>query len=168
MSRKSHGKRRSQNQQPKHTTEARKAPQGVLPFEDAPQGQQITEFTAEFYAGPYPHPELLARYDEIVPGMAQSIVDGVEEQRRHRIRIEDRVITNNIIQAYIGQGTSFIVTLAALYVAYVIASQGNDLMGFGVAMGALATLGGIFYIGRRDQGRELKKKAEAQELKKRE
>lgn len=96
------------------------------------------------------------------------MVKGYNEQRHHRMALERMTIVNNIIQSYIGQATAFIVTMFGLYLAYLLVSAGNDIFGFGLAVISLAALAGTFYIGKREQAKELSRKAQdSKELEKR-
>ena len=47
-------------------------------------------------SGPLPPPDLLLRYDEIVPGLAKQIADGAREHREHAIRVGTRMAEADI------------------------------------------------------------------------
>lgn len=51
--------------------------------------------TAERFAGPLPHPDILERYDKIVPGLAERIVKMAEGQSQHRQGLEHMVVQSN-------------------------------------------------------------------------
>ena len=44
----------------------------------------VIEARSEEFKGPLPHPEILRRYNEIVPGSAQSIIDSFVTEGDHR------------------------------------------------------------------------------------
>ena len=48
------------------------------------------------FSGPLPHPEDLAKYDQIVPGAADRIIKMAENEMCHRHRNEDK-LTNGMI-----------------------------------------------------------------------
>lgn len=50
------------------------------------------EIRSEF-SGPLPHPEILARYEEILPGAATRIFEMAEEQAIHRRYMEKNSLT---------------------------------------------------------------------------
>lgn len=54
------------------------------------------EYTFEEYSGELPHPELLARFDEIVPGSAQMIFEEMQSNGSHRRAVEKRVSQVNV------------------------------------------------------------------------
>ena len=47
-------------------------------------GQPVLDLPAESWNGVLPSPEVLKRYEEIVPGAASRIVEVVEQEQRHR------------------------------------------------------------------------------------
>lgn len=51
---------------------------------------------AEIHTGPLPHPEILKRYDEVVPGGAERIFILAEKEAFSRNRREDEVMRANI------------------------------------------------------------------------
>ena len=58
----------------------------VVPDDDGDSPAGLIAYS--HFSGPLPPPEMLARYEEIVPGVAERIVVVVEEQHRHRMDIE--------------------------------------------------------------------------------
>lgn len=51
-------------------------------------GQQIHAVSSQFYQGPIPHPDILDRFEQIVPGSAGSIVGQALEEGNHRRALE--------------------------------------------------------------------------------
>jgi uncharacterized membrane protein len=49
------------------------------------------EISASF-SGPLPHPDLLKKYNEIIPGLAEAIVDMAQKQQAHRFKIEEQEV----------------------------------------------------------------------------
>jgi uncharacterized membrane protein len=47
------------------------------------------------FTGPLPPPEVLAKYNETVPGLAERIICMAEQQAKHRQQIETTVIKSN-------------------------------------------------------------------------
>ncbi len=44
----------------------------------------------ELYAGPLPHPEILEKFEQILPGSADRILKQAEAQTLHRIELEKK------------------------------------------------------------------------------
>ena len=129
------------------------APQGVIPFD-----MERTEITAEYFQGPYPHPRLLAEYDQVKPGLAEEITTGVREQRHHRQQLERWTILNDIIQSYIGQVSAFAIAALALFFGYKIVISGNEVAGFFTGFFGLTSLVTVFILGKTQQRRNLQSK----------
>lgn len=55
----------------------------------------MEEFLLEEYQGELPHPEILQRFDEIVPGSAKAIFDEMQANGAHRRKMENRVNRTN-------------------------------------------------------------------------
>lgn len=115
---------------------------------------------AEKFQGPLPHPDTLARYDEIVPGSAEWIVKRFLEQGEHRMQLEKMVIENDIKQSRWGLAAGFILALVVVLGAIYAIVQGYDFAGVAAIVSALATLAGVFVYGtksRRDEREEKSK-----------
>lgn len=77
-------------------------------------GQEVKLVHQEAYQGPLPHPDLLVKYEEIIPGSAERILSMAEKEQRHRHQLENEVIKKEIAQK--GRGLYFGFTLALLII----------------------------------------------------
>jgi uncharacterized membrane protein len=84
-------------------------------------------------SGPLPHPQVLARYDEVVPGGADRIVKLAENQVKHRQTMQSR-----------GQIFTFVLALVVLIGGIGLVAHGNSIEGLVPLVAALAGLGGLF------------------------
>lgn len=50
----------------------------------------LLQFSAQFSASPYPLPEMLARYEQAIPGSATRLMDMVERESNHRRALESK------------------------------------------------------------------------------
>jgi hypothetical protein len=48
------------------------------------------------FSGPLPHPEDLAKYEQVLPGSADRIISMAEQQAEHRRNLEKSVILSNV------------------------------------------------------------------------
>ena len=64
------------------------------------------------YSGPIPPPDVLAQYNNVVPGADERILKMAEEQSNHRQYLEKAVISSDITQARWGVICGLIVALA--------------------------------------------------------
>ncbi|MBI1739603.1 MAG: DUF2335 domain-containing protein [Acidobacteriales bacterium] len=48
------------------------------------------------FSGPLPHPEDLAKYEQVLPGSADRIIRMAERQAEHRQNLEKTVVLSNV------------------------------------------------------------------------
>ncbi|MGL4610220.1 MAG: DUF2335 domain-containing protein [Trueperaceae bacterium] len=155
MGRKSRTKRQSQNlaKRPQEIRQ-QKAPQGVL----FSQQREQVEVRESIHIGPLPDPETFPRYDEIVPGMAERLLNSYELQGAHRQRLESWALRGNVIQSFLGLVCATGITLFVIFQCTKIIMSGHSVEGIVGIISNLAILAGVFVYGRNKQDKELKEK----------
>lgn len=108
-----------------------------------------------FHSGPLPDPETLARYDEIVPGMAQGLYDSFEKQGDHRRRIESWRISSDIVQSWLGTITAATIAILTIWWSVGLIRDGHGILGLAGIITALGSLAGVFVYARHQQGKSL-------------
>lgn len=113
------------------------------------------EIRSEF-SGPLPHPEILARYEEILPGAATRIFEMAEEQALHRRYMEKNSLTLAGRDAFLGIILGFIIALSGIIGGILIIAFNPDSVGAVISGSAISgsSLVGIirtFVIGSRKQ-----------------
>jgi uncharacterized membrane protein len=93
----------------------------------------ILQLERHEFSGPLPPPEVLARYNEALPGGAERIVALAEEQASHRRRMEAR-----------GQVLLFAVVLVALVGGIGLIALGENAAGLVPVIAAIGGLGSLF------------------------
>lgn len=88
---------------------SRSAPAGA-----AQQPQFVARVQGTLFQGPLPHPEILAGYDQVLPGAADRIITMAEKNQAHRHALEAKVIPAGITSERIGQILAFLLYLATL------------------------------------------------------
>lgn len=58
-------------------------------------GQEMKVVHQEAYQGPLPHPDLLKKFDEIVPGAAERILLMAEKEQNQRHQLEVKIVEND-------------------------------------------------------------------------
>jgi len=114
----------------------------------------------ERYSYPFPPPDLLERYDSIIPNGAERIIQLVERQSAHRQDLESRVIGNDILLSRAGLISATVITLGALVVAGILAVNGGSFEGLAAAIGSIAILAGVFYYGTKSRRQEREHKTQ--------
>lgn len=56
----------------------------------------VATHTTQLYEGPIPHPDVLARFDDRVPGTAHRLINLAIEESEHRRKMEEMAMTANV------------------------------------------------------------------------
>ena len=110
------------------------------------QGSFIAE---QYYSGPIPSPENLAKYDEIHPGLAERIIQMAESESIHRREIEKRMTISYTKSAYMGMFFAFFSVCIVSFLVYYSIFKGFGKEAAYIAVGAIATVAGVFILFRR-------------------
>lgn len=110
------------------------------------------------YSGPIPPPELLAQYEQIVPGSAQQIVDQFVKQGNHRMSLEKMVITSDVRRSWAGLILGAVIALVVLVGSFILVYTGKEVIGIVGIVTALGSLVTTFVVGSRNQRREREEK----------
>ena len=92
---------------------------------------QVVQVTEQF-SGPLPPPDMLERYNQVVPDAANRIIAMAEQETGHRRNMERLIISNEYQEAKMGQtcaviiGSLAIISGATISVPATILPQGID------------------------------------------
>lgn len=100
----------------------------------------IQQIQTVAYQGPIPPPQMLADYDNMVPGLADRIVRKWEEQQDHRRKLERAVVERDEGRMDRSQKYALVVALAGLGMAAVLGLAGASPWIAGVV--AVVAVGG--------------------------
>ena len=117
----------------------------------------------ELFSGPLPHPDILARFNVVVPGSAEIIIQMAENQSAHRIEIEKKVINSDIGNSKRGQIFGFVVAILGLLSSFVLVLKGYQVVGTILGGATLVSLVGVFVYGSESRKNERKEKNENME-----
>lgn len=112
------------------------------------------------FSGPLPHPDILKKFDEVVPGAAERIIKMAELQSEHRRELEKKVINSGIVREKWGQNLGFIIAVIGLGASALIAIYGSPVVGGIIGFGTLASLVGVFMYGSKIRSKEREEKRE--------
>lgn len=105
---------------------------------------------SQHHSGPLPPPLHLEKYNQIIPNGAERLMQAVEKEGEHRREMQRKVISNDIIQSYIGQVMGFVIAIAFLGVsAYLITKGHNNVVSAVLGSMGLVGLVSVFVIGRK-------------------
>ncbi|GHT15760.1 hypothetical protein AGMMS4956_16450 [Bacteroidia bacterium] len=105
-------------------------------------------------SGPIPAPDVLAKYDVIIPGAAERILRMAEKEAavRHSNNI---TISNHAIKlAKLGVMFAFISVLMMCGLVFYALWRGFDVVAGSIAVGAIASVASVFILFRAKQNRQ--------------
>jgi uncharacterized membrane protein len=96
---------------------ASKKPKTHLPANSSQNKSIITHQQVSYYQGPFPSPETLRQFEQLVPGSAEKLFNMFESQAMHRMSLEKSVISSDIRDGNLGLWFGFIVAMTAVNAA---------------------------------------------------
>lgn len=119
------------------------------------QGQIVRQEVAMSFSGPLPPPEILKKYDEILPGAAERIIKMAEKQAEHRQLLEQQVIKSDIKNSKLGILCGFLIGIGGISGGVIVAIFGKQpLFGGILSFASLAILAGVFVHGNESRRKE--------------
>lgn len=125
------------------------------PPEQPTAQQSVSLFRAESFSGPLPPPEMLQKYNEVSPGLADRIVSMAEKQSDHRRDLEKKVVYSNARRALVGQIMAFVIALAGIVAGVYLTMNDKSTEGMAAIFGPLIGLVGVFIYQKISQQKEL-------------
>lgn len=120
---------------------------------------QGTLVTAQSFSGPLPPPETLRAYSDIIANGAERIMAMAEQQSRHRMALENQIVTSQVKQSALGQWLALAIALILIGAGIWLTLTGHDTVG-GIIFGTTVVgLGSVFVMGKYGQKRNLDQKA---------
>ena len=120
--------------------------------------QTVTATRTEIHSGLLPHPEILSKYNEIIPNGANRIMEMAEKQQEHRIELEKMAIRLQLRQSARGQIYGFIISLFGLMISLVCILLGHELAGSILGGTGLLGLVSVFVLGKAKQRKSIEEK----------
>lgn len=103
----------------------------------------IEETTIESFRGPLPHPDILAKYDVVLPGAADRIVSIAEREQAHRHGVVETALDATIAKdkrgSYLALAALTVIAIAAVLIAFL-----NAYAGAGLGIGDILGVVGMF------------------------
>jgi uncharacterized membrane protein len=137
--------------------------------QNSPRPNTTIELTQQFasFSGPLPHPNILARYNEVIPNGAERIMAMAERQAIHREALETQVVTGNVASQARGTHYAFAICMVCILGGFGLIITGKSVDGLVAIISSLAALAGVFVYGKYQQRKERQEKSEALVLRKR-
>jgi uncharacterized membrane protein len=120
-----------------------------------PQGTaKLIRTEARAFSGPIPPPELLDKYNQMIPDGADRILKMAERQSAHRQHIEKWAVIGGTILSYFGVLCAACIAFGALYLGYRLIQNGHVIPGAVLGGGGLTGLVAAFIYGTRSRREE--------------
>ena len=110
--------------------------------------------TVTAFQGPLPPPELMERYNQIVPGAAERILGLFESQVQHRQALEKAVIQSDVGDSRLGLYLGFFVSVVVVIGGVICVLSGYTATGGIIAAIPVPVLAGVFVYGSSNRRRE--------------
>ncbi len=124
---------------------------------EAPDELKKLEITAESasFEGPIPPPSILAKYEDIEPGLAAKIFAMAESEANHRHKIEQGVLEANrrtagfnSLSEIIGSVFGFLIGIVSIAAGTFLAINGKEGAGSFIGSAGVIGLVAVFVMGR--------------------
>jgi uncharacterized membrane protein len=127
---------------------------------DKPNGTtMIRAERRESFSGPIPHPDILARYADIIPNGADRILRMAEQQESHRQHLEKVVVESGAKRSSLGMFLGFILTLVLGVGGIFLIAMGKQVDGLAVIFTPWAGLAAVFVYAQRSRKQERESKS---------
>ncbi|HLA26326.1 MAG TPA: DUF2335 domain-containing protein [Syntrophales bacterium] len=117
--------------------------------------------TVTAFQGPLPPPELMEKYNQMVPGAAERIIVLFESQVQHRQSLEKAVIQSDVRDSRLGLYLGFFVSVVAIIGGVICVLSGYTTTGGIIAAIPVPVLAGVFVYG--SSNRRLEREARRKE-----
>ncbi|MCB1310260.1 MAG: DUF2335 domain-containing protein [Leptospiraceae bacterium] len=126
-------------------------------------GRRQIQVQGELYSGPLPAPDDLLKYDQIVPGAAERLIQMAERQMEHRHKLELIVVSGGSKRAWVGLFFAFLLGLSGILGGIYLISEGKDISGLATVISSAAALIGVFIYGKRSESKQRNRQVESSE-----
>lgn len=109
---------------------------------------------AEYFEGVLPHPEIMAKYEALHPGIIAWMMQRVEKQQDHRMNLEAQAIPERIKQGTRGQVFAFLLGIGTLAVGAYGFYLGRPIEGLSSVIVGISAIAGAFFYGIRRESLE--------------
>jgi uncharacterized membrane protein len=108
--------------------------------------------SASFWSGPTPRAEELDKYNGVIDGGANRVMELIEMQAAHRQELERLDVAADISLRKWGLALGFALSMTALVGGLVLIAVGKNIGALGPVLTAIAILAGVFVWWRRNGG----------------
>jgi uncharacterized membrane protein len=114
--------------------------------------------SASTFSGPLPPPDVLAKYEQTLPGLAGRIVALTEQQSAHRRALESQHLTGTQRAQLRGQNLAFLIVIAGMISGTTLLLLNKPIGGYTAMLTPLTGVAIAFLMTRHSQQEELARK----------
>jgi uncharacterized membrane protein len=114
----------------------------------SPKRNHDIQIAQAAYSGPLPPANQFNKYGKYVKDAPERILRMAENQQKHRIKIENKVINFNNWTQLLGSIFAFLIAIFALFFSYLASSKGESGTAIGIALAGISPIVGSFIKGR--------------------
>ena len=128
--------------------------QASAPSTDHPASPaQIVSASYQF-TGPIPSSQDLAHYEQVVPGLADRLIERFEKQSDYRMALEKQVIAADNRRANLGLIAGFLIAMTSIGASMDLILHGHDIAGTVLGGGTIVSLVSTFVYGTNSRRKE--------------
>lgn len=115
---------------------------------------QITVEQQQYYTGLIPPPQMMEQYKNVLPSLPEKLVDWVEQESKHRRRMEHKIINRGTL-IDLSRTVAGLIALAGItIVGYLFMKEGHPTQGAAIITGVVVSAAGIFVTRTYKQSKE--------------
>ena len=111
------------------------------------------------YSGPLPPPDILEKFNQIIPNGAERIMVMAEAQSKHRMTLETKVLNTDSRNSLLGVIFAFILGVTSIVTGGTVVFNGQPWPGTILGSAGLVGLVSTFIYGTRERKKERENKA---------
>lgn len=120
----------------------------------------IRQIIAQHYQGPLPPPAMMEDYDRIIPDGANRLMNLLEQQTSHRIAMEEKLVSGNILVTRTGQLIAAVLSVFFGLVAAFLGYFGHDVLAGSIGVTTIIGLAVVFVLGKEPGQRDVDSEAD--------
>ena len=116
------------------------------------------------YSAPLPPPGFVEKYEQVLPGSFNRILNLTEQQSTHRQRLESAALFSDQRNSRLGVILGFVLSMVIVLIGACLIYLGKNATGLFLIVGDIAALAGVFIYGTSSRKRERQKKYQASQI----
>lgn len=93
-----------------------------------------------------PTPEAFSKYEKVIPGGAERILEMAEERSKHDIEVEKKILATDVRMAKVEQIMLYLLAIVAFGLGGALLVMGKEVAGLVVVLAAFALLAGRVWL----------------------